>query len=228
MNERATYELAARERLDALIRSTPGESYASVSALIGRNHAYIQQYIRRGRPRRLSELDRRRIARHFDVPESELGAPQAEGETAVRGGDGESPSGLVLVPYHAADRPASAGGLRESSTSAARPFCLRQLAALTGSAPDSLLVLTVRGDSMSPTLNDGDEVLVDSAECTPRRDAIFAIRHAGVLQVKRLSVNPITGRVTVRNDNPLYESWPDCDPEGIDILGRVIWAGRRL
>jgi len=227
VNDGATYDLAARQRLDALIRSTPGESYASVSALIGRNHAYIQQYIRRGRPRRLSELDRRRIARHFNVPESDLGAPEATEEAAVRHAD-DGPSGLVLVPHYATDRPAAAGGLCESSRSAARPFCLRQLAALTGSAPDSLLVLTIRGDSMSPTLNDGDEVLVDSAECTPHRDAIFAIRHAGALQVKRLSVNPVTGRVTIRSDNPLYESWPDCDPEEIDILGRVIWAGRRL
>ncbi len=227
MSERATYELAARKRLDALIRSTPGESYASVSALIGRNHAYIQQYIHRGRPRRLSELDRRRIARHFDVPESDLGAPAPEDGAAAQE-IREHPSGLVLVPHYATDWPTAAGGLCEGSANAARPFCRRQLAALTGSTPDSLLVLTIRGDCMSPTLNDGDEVLVDSAECTPRRDAIFAIRHAGVLQVKRLSVNPITGRVTVRNDNPLYESWPDCDPEGIDILGRVIWAGRRL
>jgi len=36
-----------------------GEDYAGLSRLIGRNAAYIQQFIKRGTPRRLAEPDRR-------------------------------------------------------------------------------------------------------------------------------------------------------------------------
>ena len=49
------------------------EDYASLSRLIGRNAAYVQQYIKRGIPKRLAEEDRRLLARYFQVPEERLG-----------------------------------------------------------------------------------------------------------------------------------------------------------
>src|SRR3546814_12665181 len=81
---------AVRSRLDALI-SAKGEDYSSISRLIGRNAAYIQQFIKRGIPRRLSEGDRKRIARHFGVAEDELGGPAAQAAESLA-------SGFVLVP----------------------------------------------------------------------------------------------------------------------------------
>jgi len=63
-----------RSGLDALIRES-GEDYSSVSRLLGRNSAYIQQFIKRGTPRRLSEEDRRKLAAFFRVPEQRLGGP---------------------------------------------------------------------------------------------------------------------------------------------------------
>ena len=52
-----------------------GEDFAGLSRLLGRNPAYIQQYIRRGTPRRLKEDERRTLARYFAVPETVLGGP---------------------------------------------------------------------------------------------------------------------------------------------------------
>ena len=46
-----------RSALEALCRER-GEDYASLSRLIGRNAAYIQQFIKRGTPQRLAEEDR--------------------------------------------------------------------------------------------------------------------------------------------------------------------------
>ena len=46
-----------RALLERLIRERR-EDYAGLSRLIGRNPAYVQQYIKRGTPRRLSEGDR--------------------------------------------------------------------------------------------------------------------------------------------------------------------------
>lgn len=34
--------------------------------------------------------------------------------------------------------------------------------------------------------------------------------------------------VTIISDNPAYLSWPDCPLESIDVLGRVVWIGRKL
>ena len=65
-----------RDTLDRLIRDR-GEDYAALSRLIGRNPAYIQQFIHRGSPRRLAENDRKLLARYLGVDESLLGGPAA-------------------------------------------------------------------------------------------------------------------------------------------------------
>ena len=54
-----------------------GEDFASLSRLVGRNPAYIQQFIRRGTPRRLGETERRALARYFGIDESQLGGPDS-------------------------------------------------------------------------------------------------------------------------------------------------------
>lgn len=51
-----------------------GESLGALSRMIGRNDAYLQQFIRRGTPSRLAEDDRLRLAQFFGVDERMLGA----------------------------------------------------------------------------------------------------------------------------------------------------------
>ena len=51
-----------------------GESLANLSRIIGRNAAYLQQFVTRGSPRRLPEDDRLLLAKHLNVDERELGA----------------------------------------------------------------------------------------------------------------------------------------------------------
>lgn len=51
-----------------------GTSYAAVSRMIGKNEAYLQQFVKRGTPRRLGEDERLLLARFFNIDERELGA----------------------------------------------------------------------------------------------------------------------------------------------------------
>ncbi|WP_288409432.1 hypothetical protein [uncultured Sphingomonas sp.] len=51
-----------------------GESLSALSRLIGRNVAYLQQFVHRGTPERLDEADRLVLAQHFRVDERRLGA----------------------------------------------------------------------------------------------------------------------------------------------------------
>jgi len=51
-----------------------GETLASLSQMIGRNDAYLQQFVRRGTPRRLPEDARLLLAYHLNVDERQLGA----------------------------------------------------------------------------------------------------------------------------------------------------------
>lgn len=208
-----------RAALQRLIEER-GEDYAGLSRLLGRNPAYVQQFIKRGSPRRLAEEDRRRLARYFGVDEALLG-----GETAAN-----DRAGPVIVPMLDVGASAGAGAAVEAERTRAHaafdPAWLRKVA--SGGA-DKLSIIRVEGDSMVPTLADGDEILVDRADATGRlRDGIYVLRLEGALMVKRLAFNPASRTVTIRSDNAAYPSWEDCDPARVELVGRAVWVGRRL
>ena len=90
-------------------------------------------------------------------------------------------------------------------------------------------VARVDGESMAPTLNDGDDIMVDRADAAPRlRDGIYVLRLDDMLMVKRVAMGPKRGRFSVLSDNPHYPDWTDIDPALVDIVGRVVWTGRRV
>ena len=198
-----------------------GEDFAGLSRMLGRNSAYIQQYVRRGVPKRLKEEDRRKLARYFSISETLLGGPPQE----ERAG-----SGLVSVNRHPVMVSAGPGALVTQELG--KPYFAfdeRWLKALTPTSPANLSIVRVEGDSMSPTLNPGDEILVDLGDCADRlRDGIYVLRVDEALVVKRLALHPMGGRVTVQSDNPAYPDWPDCGIGDINCIGRVIWAGRKI
>lgn len=211
-------EVDGRAALARLIEER-GEDFAGLSRLIGRNAAYIQQFIKRGTPRRLAEADRRILARYFGVDEALLGALEAEPKP-----------GLRPVPRLDVDAAAGAGAFdgdeQGSGHIAFDPAWLRRVAR---GAPEQLSIIRVAGDSMMPTLADGDDILVDRGDGAARlRDGIYVLRLEGALVVKRLAPNPAARTLSIRSDNPAYPGWPDCDPAAVDIVGRVVWAGRRL
>ncbi len=65
--------MSPRENLRRLAAER-GESLANLSALIGRNAAYLQQFVARGSPKRLADDDRLRLAKFLNVDERLLGA----------------------------------------------------------------------------------------------------------------------------------------------------------
>lgn len=217
-----------RALLDALIRDR-GEDYASLSRLIGRNPAYIQQFIKRGIPRKLDEEDRAILARYFGVEEHVLGGPRAPSPRIAASMVGRT-GDLVLVDR--LDVRASAGPGTFASEEKSYPpiaFDRAWLRGLTVGGPGGLSMIRVSGDSMSPTLSDGDEILVDRDDAgAALRDGIYVLRVDEALMVKRLELNPSTRRITVRSDNPTYPVWTDCDPATIVVIGRVVWTGRRV
>ncbi|MGF7147060.1 phage repressor protein C with HTH and peptisase S24 domain [Sphingomonas zeicaulis] len=219
-----------RAALDAAIRAR-GEDYASLSRMLGRNSAYIQQYIKRGTPRRLGEEERRKLAAYLGVPEVELGGPTersataAPAEAATRGG---AEFDMILVPRLAIGASAGPGAIAgEERIRDRMPFpapWLRQV----GSSPAALSVIRVEGDSMLPTLGNGDDILVDAGDAAGRlRDGIYVLRLDEALQVKRLALRP-DGGIDVLSDNRQYRDWLNIAADRIGIVGRVLWVGRRL
>lgn len=198
-----------------------GEDFAGLSRMLGRNTAYIQQYVRRGVPRRLGEDERRKLARYFGISETLLGGPADEGGGAA---------GLLSVKRHPVLVSAGPGALvNEELGKPYFAFDERWLKALTPSSPSNLSIVRVEGDSMAPTLNAGDDILVDLGDAVDRlRDGIYVLRIDEALVVKRIALNPVGRRLTVQSDNPAYPDWPDCTLKDINPIGRVIWSGRRI
>ncbi len=60
-----------RKKIARLINER-GLNYAQVSLSIGKNIAYIQQFIKNGSPRRLGEVERQKLAQILHVDEQEL------------------------------------------------------------------------------------------------------------------------------------------------------------
>jgi phage repressor protein C with HTH and peptisase S24 domain len=196
-----------------------GEDFAGLSRMLGRNPAYIQQFVRRGVPKRLGEAERRKLARYFSIPESLLGGPPEEEEgglVPVKRVPVRASAGPGAIPYQEEGKPYIA-------------FDERLLKRLTGSPAGQLTIIRVEGDSMAPTLAAGDDILVDLGDCLDRlRDGIYVLRAEDALVVKRLALHPVAPMVTVQSDNPAYPDWPDCDIGEIGCIGRVIWAGRKI
>ena len=199
-----------------------GVSLAQLSALIGRNASYLQQFVRKGSPRKLEETDRRILANFFAVDESDLGAP----EEISREIAGKLPRPeWVDVPRLALGASAGPGALgTEEQPIGAFRFSSRWLRG-QGLDPAMLSAIVVAGDSMEPTLRDGDEILVD---LTPRalRDGIHVVRVGDAVLVKRLETSR-PGTIALLSDNPAYR--PLELPAGeVQPIGRVVWKSGRL
>jgi hypothetical protein len=207
----------ARARLVDLAR-TRGVSLSALSAMLGRNAAYLQQFVRKGSPRKLEETDRRTLATFFGVDEGELGAP-----SAIR--LAEQASDWIDIPRLALGASAGPGTLPlDEAASGQLRFSQRWLRKL-GLDPAFLSVIEVAGDSMEPGLRDGDEILVDRRPGA-WRDGVHVVRIDEVLLVKRLE-RGAAGTIRVISDNPAY---PRSERAAADVavIGRVVWKGGRI
>lgn len=199
-----------RKALDGLI-SERGETYASISRLLGRNSAYIQQFIKRGSPARLDQSDIALLALHFDVPVEVLGGK--EGPTVGQ-------RSIIKVPL--------LNGTGNDSRSQWRLVDAAWLGRLCDQ-PASVAILPIVGEAMEPTLCNGDEVMISRVRAQESvREGLYAIRGSSEIFVRRIAIDPTKNRLTVLTDHPAYPSWQGIQRKGVDIVGRVIWIGARV
>ena len=91
-----------------------------------------------------------------------------------------------------------------------------------------LFVVKVEGDSMEPSLLEGDNVLINkNINAIGAGGGIFAINWNKMTLVKRLQMNPQKNEIIIKSDNANYDSIT-VKPDEIEIEGKVIWYGREL
>ncbi|MGE0257105.1 MAG: helix-turn-helix transcriptional regulator, partial [Alphaproteobacteria bacterium] len=173
------------------------------SLAMGRNAAYLHQFVYRGTPKVLSEDDRAALAAHLGCEPDELRhkrrperkprsrpAPQQETRPVVTG---ESrPEGMVSVSEIDVRAAAGAGaihdGLEETKDLWYFPEAVvrHELRA----RPADLRMITITGDSMEPLLGSGDRIMLDTSQRIPVPPGIFVIWDGMGLVAKRVEHEP--------------------------------------
>ncbi|HET9511816.1 MAG TPA: S24 family peptidase [Sphingomonas sp.] len=135
---------------------------------------------------------------------------------------------LDLVPVASIDASYGMGAtfLEDDIAVDTRWFPRAWLESVTNTAPGNLTWARGRGNSMSPTIEDQDLLLIDRSDLTVRdQDAIWALTIGEIGMLKRLRIRG--EKVTILSDN---ERVPDDHAHigEINIVGRVSHIVRRL
>ncbi|MCA3413222.1 MAG: helix-turn-helix transcriptional regulator [Roseomonas sp.] len=214
------------------------------SLAIGRNAAYLQQYLYRGIPKTLPEDAREALAAFLEVPEESLRPAKKESMDDMKAP--MMPPAISMMPPAALgaavpgfsqipelDVRASAGhgafheGDEEIKAVWMFPDAVIRHELRARSA--NLRIITIDGDSMEPLLASGDRVLVDTAQRVPAPPGIFVIWDGLGIVAKRIEHIPTAepSRIVIKSVNPLYNDY-ERPTEDVNIIGRVIWAGKKL
>lgn len=129
-------------------------------------------------------------------------------------------------------RPSMGGGaLIDAEPTRGRNYHFRRawIRDTLNAAPSMLRIMAVEGDSMTPTLLNGDTVLVDMNQRSPKPPGVFVLHDGMGLVAKRLEYIPMSdpARIRIMSDNNQYSPY-ECLAEEINIVGRVRWCGREM
>ncbi|MEG3089750.1 XRE family transcriptional regulator [Sphingomonas sp. PB4P5] len=128
---------------------------------------------------------------------------------------------LDLVPIKSVDQAYGMGAAfaDEEAMVDVHHFPRAWIEQLTHTAPVSLTWARGRGDSMAPTINDNDIVLIDSSERRVEdQDLIWAFTIGDIAMIKRLRVRG--DKVTILSDNSEVSN-DTAHPDEINIIGRI-------
>ena len=226
----------ARDSLREQLRRK-GVSLAAASLAIGRNRAYLQQYLGRGMPRVLSHRDSEALGRLLDcdpatLRRTELPAlrPWKRKRKRKRKQAAAPEAGLASVPEAEIEAAAGAAAFDEAFIFEQARWQMPEVMVRheAGTEPEALLIVRVRGNAMEPEMRDGDRIVVDTARRAPATGELFVFWDGSALAVKRVEAvrGPGAPRLRLLSANPDYPAHT-CRVADIHIVGKVIWAFRR-
>lgn len=94
--------------------------------------------------------------------------------------------------------------------------------------PDNAFIIEIVGSSMTPALNDGEHVLVDTGDRNPTPPGLFVLWDGFGLVAKQLERIPKTEplKYLVSSVNKLFKA-DELTEEEVHIVGRIRWVARR-
>lgn len=140
-----------------------------------------------------------------------------------------TPSGSALVPVFDISASAGPGSHVDEyeAVSHSLAFPPDYLSRLTRAAPQNLAIISVKGDSMTPTLKDDDIVMLDMSKTNLSFDGLFVLRFGDALHVKRVARSGKPDHITIVSDNERVPA-QDYPAREVQVIGKVIWAGGKV
>lgn len=209
----------------------------SLSLQIGYERSYLNQFINRDKPKRLSKRARKNLAIILEVPEQELtdedlsllpdplpiAGIKLGYETLSKAFNNKQPKDTVSIDMLSTTACCGSGSdFVDENIIGKWMLPIPDFRQLTYSTPQNIKMIRVVGDSMNPTLKDGDWVFVDLSQKEITIDGIYLIRLSTGLAVKRIQ-SGIGENIIILSDNPKYQALNVSISEA-EIVGKIIHA----
>lgn len=216
------------DRLRARSRQL-GMTAGRVAELAGINRSFVYDIMRgRSENPNLEKLDQ--VAQALNVERNWLlhGIGDVDGESPIM----EDPmEAFVSVPSVEVTASMGGGNLVTDEVENGEPYNFQRswIVHDLKADPANLRIMHVEGDSMMPTLQSGDVVLVDLSRKSPTPPGIFVLFDGMGLVAKRLEHIPNNDppKVRVISDNTFYSPYERSADE-VSIIGRIRWFAREI
>jgi phage repressor protein C with HTH and peptisase S24 domain/DNA-binding XRE family transcriptional regulator len=137
------------------------------------------------------------------------------------------PSYFDLVPMAEAHLSAGGGAFVLSEQLGEMYSFRKEWLRRVASSPKNVVLMNVRGDSMAPTIKNGDTVLIDTGRRHVYDGNIYAIRLDQTIAIKRLSLLP-GNRIMILSDNKAEYPPYNAEAKEVIVIGQVVWLARAL
>jgi len=231
-----------KNRLQQLLQAKDGGNMSALAAFCGVTPQAVQQWVAQGRTPRAHRLQQ--IADYFGITEKEL----LFGEEVPAGVQGETEQPLRLpesyIPVRAYDpddqdfvtiktvRLKLSAGISgfaiEPERGEGMPIVFqKEWLERHGYFAENLIALKIRGESMRPKLDDGDLVVINTADRIPKDNHVYAVNFDGEDVIKRLCRE--NREWWLVSDNPDQKNYPKqiCKGASCIIIGQVIYMQSR-
>jgi len=205
-----------RQALVKAIEKSPQQfTLKDLSLALGRNHAYLQQYLERRSPARLPEDVRYQLAKMLNIPHQSL-MPTKLRKHIAKASDQKDIHGVIDIPV--IDHPTHAH-LLPQTWSIAHATIAQHL----DGKPDHLGLALAGDDGLLPVIASDDYVIINTADTAPTKAGIFAIDMADHIRFRFLEQPDA-------NEDQLFVRYSSSSDGGfthttssLKIMGRAIW-----
>lgn len=215
-----------------------GFSLNSLSLRLGKNSTYLFHFIKRHSPKRLDETTRRQLAQILDVSEQDLcdfplpsSIIQDKFSTISNLFNFGKNKAEDLIAIDVIDMDGANKGRFEQikNNLVGQEFMTPEVFSLyTSAKPEHIKILRAGGESMSPTINPGDLIWLDTSYSTPTADGLYLLNTSGDVVIKRLQINPFDNSIEISSDNKAYKSFTLSDYKSLNICGKIIFIAHKL